>query len=392
MKKIAILHAANTFNNGSFMLLINCIQLVQEAYKDIELYIEFNTDEDKQRLFKEINNKQNIKELSLDICKISNKSFFKKAINLYHKIYTHSKDLKKLGISEIIILGGDDFSEYYKGKRIRFDLKRIKNYSKQIPTLFLSQSIGPFYSSRKRLAQKCFANTHILCREDISYKYCSQELGIKDAFPSADFAFLNLPKQVKIQEKKKQIAIVPGGNYKLYTENYDYYIKTWQEIIKTLLNNTKLKKYKLLLIPHVTRPEDDRKIIRELKKTLHESRIEIIDQELAPSTLRQIIGESDFIISSRMHASISSFNQGNAAIVFAHSIKYHGIIGNTIKLPKLIVPETAWKNKRVVFNFENALEYLINNQEKIQKQIKTNTNNIQENLKKQLQNFFHYYA
>ena len=390
MKKIAILHAANTFNNGSFMLLINCVQFLQETYKDIELHLEFNSDEDRQRLYKEINSKENIKELELDICKTSNKSFINKAINLYHKIYSHNKYFKQQGVSEIIILGGDDFSEYYKGKHIRFDLKRIRNYSKKIPTLFLSQSIGPFYSCRKRLAKKCFTNTHILCREDISYTYCSQELGLKNVYPSNDFAFLDLPKQKVIHEKKKQIAIVPGGNYRLYTKDYDSYIKTWQEIIETILNNTKLKEHKLLLIPHVTRPEDDRRIIKKLKQA--NSRIEIIDKELRPSQLRKIIGESDFIISSRMHASISSFNQGNAAIVFAHSIKYHGIIGNTIKLPKLIIPETAWENKSVVSCFENSLDYLIDNQEEIQNQIKTNTNNIQKNLKKQLQKFFTYYV
>jgi colanic acid/amylovoran biosynthesis protein WcaK/AmsJ len=390
MKKIAILHAANTFNNGSFMLLINCIQLLNNAYKDIELHIEFNSGEDKQRLLKEIDCEKSIKDLKLDICKISDKSFIKKGLNLYHKINTHTKNLKKMGVSEIIILGGDDFSEYYKGKHIRFDLKRIRNYSKEIPTLFLSQSIGPFYSCRKQLAKKCFANIRILCREDISYTYCSQELGLKNVYPSNDFAFLDLPKQNKIHEKKKQIAIVPGGNYRLYTKDYDSYIKIWQEIIKTILKNTKLKEHKLLLIPHVTRPEDDRRIIKELKQA--NSRIEIIDKELRPSQLRQVIGESDFVISSRMHASISSFNQGNAAIVFAHSIKYHGIIGNTIKLPKLIIPETAWKNKSVVSSFKDSLGYLIDNQEEIQTQIKINTNNIKENLKKQLQKFFTYYG
>jgi hypothetical protein len=54
MKKIAVLHAANTFNNGSFMLLINAIQLLHLKYENVHFYIEFNSIEDKCRLEKKI--------------------------------------------------------------------------------------------------------------------------------------------------------------------------------------------------------------------------------------------------------------------------------------------------------------------------------------------------
>ncbi len=385
MKKIAILHAANTFNNGSFMLLINAIQLLNTKYENAHFLIEFNSTEDKHRLEKEINSDIRIEELPLAICKTTNAHFFTKAINLYKKIYRHAKKMKKMGIDEIVILGGDDFSEYYKGKHIRYDLQRIKNYSKHLPVLMLSQSVGPFSGSRIKQARKCLAETKILCREEISYQYCSQDLGLKAAFPSSDLAFLDLPLQKSIKEEKKQIAIIPGGHYQLYTKNYNQYLLLWEKIIKFLLEHKELSAYKLILLPHVTRPEDDRKIIQALDKRINNERLAVVMEEKSPSELRHIIGESYFTVSSRMHASISAFNQGKTAIVFAHSIKYEGIIGKDLSLNQLLIKKEAWEKNSIINDFSSALSFLLTNKTEIEKKLSKKRNQFQENIKQQMQ-------
>ncbi len=385
MKKIAILHAANSFNNGSFMLLINAIELLKAKYEKLHFYIEFNTTEDKDRLEKEMDKNISFEELPLTICKISNQSFFAKSINLYKKIFIHAKIMKKMGIDQIVILGGDDYSEYYKGRRIRFDLLRIKNYTKHIPVLMLSQSIGPFYGNRIKRARKCLSKPTILCREEISYQYCSQVLGLKNAFPSADLAFLDLPLQKCLKEEKRQIAIVPGGHYQLYTNNYNNYIRLWEEIIRFLLHHKELKDYSLILLPHVTRPEDDRKIIKAIENKIKNDRIIAVLDEKSPSDLRKTIGESFFTISSRMHASLSSFNQGKAAIVFAHSIKYNGIIGKGLSQNQLLIKKEAWLNNTVIEDLSMALDYLLKNKAEIEEEIRAKRLEFQENIRKQIQ-------
>jgi colanic acid/amylovoran biosynthesis protein len=385
MKKIAILHAANTFNNGSFMLLINAIQLLNTKYENVHFLIEFNTLEDKYRLEKEMDKSISFEELPLAICKISNQSFFAKAINLYKKIYRHGIMMKKMGIDQIVILGGDDFSEYYKGKHIRFDLQRVKNYTKNIPVVMLSQSIGPFYGNRIKRARKCLSETTILCREEISYQYCSQVLGLKDVFPSSDLAYLDLPMQKIISDDKKQIAIIPGGHYQLYTNNYTDYLSQWEKILNLILQHNTLKEFNLILLPHVSRPEDDRRIIKALQQRIENKRLTAVLDEKLPSDLRNTIGESFFTVSSRMHASISAFNQGKAAIVFAHSIKYQGIIGKALSLDELLIKKEAWEKNSIIENFSSSLDYLLTNKANIEKEIRAKQLRFQEIIKNQMQ-------
>lgn len=388
MKKVAILHASNTFNNGSFMLLINTISFLRKKHKDLTLYIEWNTDEDKHRILEETQCHDIIQELKLDICKTTNKSLPAKLINLYHKIFSHGSLMKKIGIEEVVILGGDDFSEYYKGGHIIFDLWRIKNYSKHLKVKMPSQSIGPFYGLRQWWARRCLANTEIYCREAISYDYCREELGLKNVHLSADLALLDLIKQKEVNTASsgsRSVVIVPGGHYKLYTSNYELYIKQWLGIITVLLETEALKDMKLLLLPHVTRPEDDRHIIKEICHRTSSDRIQAVTEEKKPSELRALIGASYFTVTSRMHPAISAFNQGKAAIVMAHSIKYHGIISQAFGLNELVVNEKAWQQQSAVEDFASALNYLLTYIESIEKDISLKTGNYKETLSRHMQ-------
>ncbi len=386
MKKIAILHASNTFNNGSFMLLINCVSFLRKKHKNLALYIEWNTPQDKGRIIEETQCPAIIHELKLDICKTTNKSMFAKFINLYHKVFSHAKKMKNMGIDEIIILGGDDFSEYYKGGHIFFDLWRVKNYSKSLKVKMLSQSIGPFHPKREKWAQKCLSHTDIYCREALSYNYCQQKLGLQNVHLSADLALADLINQKLPEAHVKHIVVVPGGHYKLYTSDYELYLKEWLNIITVLLKAEALKGFEILLLPHVTRPEDDRVIIKEIARSIKDSRLQIITDEETPSALRAIIGASFFTVTSRMHPAISAFNQGKAAIVFAHSIKYHGIISQTFGQDKLVVSEKAWQQNSVGEEFSQALSFLLSDSSAIEKQIYLKAEQLRQTLNRQMLN------
>ncbi len=55
MKKILILHANNTYNNGSFMMLINLIYYLQKEFKEkIYFFIKLNCEGDYIKLRKEL--------------------------------------------------------------------------------------------------------------------------------------------------------------------------------------------------------------------------------------------------------------------------------------------------------------------------------------------------
>lgn len=357
----AILHAQNTYNNGSFMMLINLIWYYVKqtpSHTRITFWIELDGKENYDRLIRSLprellpGRQFEIKQLPLKITSIDTSHFFRKAIRLIAKYYIHPGSFRKLGIDSVIILGGDDLSEYYKSWMILSDLYRIHRYSRKFNTILAGQTIGPFKGLREKVAAKFLSNTVIYCRDELTSSYLINRLNLpgQQIIPSADLCFPELPGQsgaTGILETYglipgKYITLVPGGFYSLYTNNREGYIQSWVFLTKRLLEVTEFINKSIVLLPHVTRPEDDRKIIFDIYKavTSHNSpseRICMISEELMPSQLRYILGSGHLTISSRMHAALSTFQMRRPAVALGFSVKYQGVIGLSLQCPQLVV-------------------------------------------------------
>jgi colanic acid/amylovoran biosynthesis protein len=356
-----ILHAQNTFNNGSFMMLINLIwYYVKHAPNQsrITFWVELDGEENYARLMDALPDRLlfgkqvEIKQLPLKITSIDNSSALRKAIRLFGKYFRHPVIFRKLGIDSVIILGGDDISEYYKKWMILSDLYRIYRYSRKFPTVLAGQTIGPFKGLREKMAAKCLSGTLIYTRDELSASYLKDHLNlpVKHIHQSADLCFPELPGQAtasNILESYKltpdhYITLVPGGFYKLYTGDREGYINSWVHLTKKLLEEDAYNKKQIVLLPHVTRPEDDRKMIRAIHLSLsafgdHAERICMIGEELMPHQLRQILGNGHLTISSRMHAALSTFQMKKPAIALGYSVKYEGVIGRSVQCQQLVV-------------------------------------------------------
>lgn len=372
--KLAILHAHNTYNNGSFMMLINFIwYYVKNLPKNsqVTFWIELDGADNQQRLIQALpkellkNKKLVIESLPVKITSIDNSSFLQKIVRLYIKLFCHPGYFKKLGIESVVILGGDDISEYYKKWMILSDLYRIYRYTKFFTTYLVGQTIGPFTGGRKKFAAKCLSNTTIFCRDSITTNYLKDELSINPerVYEAADLCFPELPKpevQEDILHKYSLTAdgyltLVPGGYFSLYTLNKNDYLSSWTRIVNDLLELKEHRTKKLVFLPHVTRPEDDREMIELITNLLSEKgklseRICVIEDELLPHQLREILGNGYFTITSRMHAALSTFQMKKPAIALAYSIKYDGVIGQSVQCPELIVHCSAemFSNQEIV--------------------------------------------
>lgn len=386
-KSIVVLHSHNTFNNGSFMMLINFIAQIQKQIPSdgqLTIWVELDGDDNKSR-FEEalesvIKTSKNliINYLPLKITSPENIPIFKRLVNLYKKFFDHHKFYTNKGISTIIVLGGDDISEYYKGWMIISDLIRLYLYSKKFTVILAGQSIGPFKGFKRLLATFCLSHCIIFNRDSISTEYVKQKLHHKPAltFDSADLAFPDLPNQNGTEALRKYnltpgqyISIVPGGFYSLYTRNRKNYLLTWQYFIGELKSYPALQAKQLVFLPHVTRPEDDRSIIADFKSVIF-SRIPhiYIEDELMPNQLRQILGNGYLTITSRLHASISTFQMLKPAIAIGFSTKYEGVIGRSIKSPELTIHSIeALFEKPDIFSHEvmRAIEYATENYDDI---------------------------
>lgn len=353
IRNIAVLHAHNTFNNGSFAMLINLLHYMDRSLPDstdIIAWIELDGAENEQRLHTALNNqisgKVQIRYLPFKITSPDNGRLIKKMIRLFNKLFMHPAYMKKMEISAVIILGGDDISEYYKKWMIISDLIRIRIYSSKFITLLAGQTIGPFKGLRKKLAAWCLARTYIYSRDNITFEYLLNKLKLRNEklVESVDLAFADLPGQydkVTLDHHElvhnEYICLIPGGFFTLYTMDKEAYIHCWWKLVADYISTRKPGRKKIVFLPHVTRPEDDRKIISELKSHLSGSDILFIEEELFPRELRQLIGKSYLTISSRMHASISAFQMGTPSLSIGFSVKYHGVIGQALHCPELII-------------------------------------------------------
>jgi colanic acid/amylovoran biosynthesis protein len=211
--------------------------------------------------------------------------------------------------------------------------------------------LGPFYSDRIELARKTLnhKNIHIYIRDVNNYQYVRETLKIDKAMDAADLAFLDLARQnddslSNLLEKysltkNNYITLVPSGLWKHYHPNRDEYVEAWRGLVQALLTAKGYEKLKIVLMPHVIKPEDsdDRLIIRDICKKVESDRLIAIHDEMLPFQARHILGNGRMTVTGRMHAAVSTFQMGKPAISLSYSVKYAGVIGKGLKREDLII-------------------------------------------------------
>ena len=103
--KIHIKHINNTFNYGSCMMAITLINKLKTEYKDCKIYIDAETNDDLARVIEETG----VDSIFRDNIGAGN-NLFQRCINKIKRIGIN-RDIKR--VENIIIIGGDDISEYY---------------------------------------------------------------------------------------------------------------------------------------------------------------------------------------------------------------------------------------------------------------------------------------
>lgn len=374
--KINIRHIMNTFNYGSCMMAITLINKINSSIDDVEFYVDSFTDIDLQRLKDEcgIENiiKYNVKPSD---------NILKKCINKLKKIKLN-KLVKDVDI--VIIIGGDDISEYYGIKALEKELFKINNESKTKNIILLGQTMGPFTDNRGDLARESLKNTKIYTRDNKSLEYLLS-LKFKNVQVGRDLAFVGLPMQSNAKHileeyklyKEKYITVVPSGLTECYTKNLEDYITEQINITKKLLINYNLKDEKIVFLPHVLKPKyvDDRLIIREIINKLdkkYKDRIVAIDDEILPSEAREILGNGLFTITGRMHAAVSSFYMRKPAISLSYSVKYSGVIGEGLDMNELVIEsadEKLWSKGNISELVDEKVNYVLDNYHDLIKKI-----------------------
>jgi colanic acid/amylovoran biosynthesis protein len=347
--KIGILNAHNTLNYGSMIMCENMIHYLSKLLHNAYFVILSNFVEETESRIRNAIRFDKIevrpRTASFHVKKVQNGI----SILIDQVLFRYRNLIKQLNDCKVIIvLGGDDISEYYGIIRLLDILLRLRYLKRARKKIYLlGQSIGPMQSWRIGLARKVLGRMDkIYHRDPISYSYVTEILGVKgNSFLFSDLAFLDLPRQngeFDIEkydiQRQRYITFVPSGLWSLYCGDYMRYFEGLLNITNYLPGECKKGSMKLVLLPHILRTSDDRTLVKQMVAAgISIENIVAVTGVLLPYEARAILRSSYFVVTQRVHGAISSLQAGVPALSLSYSKKFSGIIGSYLGLPELVV-------------------------------------------------------
>lgn len=403
--KIRIEHTSNPLNYGTNMMVTNFMYYLDKEMKKNNTYLLDVTNNEDLENYKRQYNQGDMEKQMIDYDFTYASNIMQRLINKIKRDYTNKyatdKLIKKMtnNMDVLIVLGGDDLSEYYSIELLKKEFYRLNSIKKECKTILVGQTIGPFKEERIQLAKESFNGISIYSRDPWTTRYLKNDLDAKKVEDSADLAFLPLPGQDNLNIKdrilkkyniinRKYITIVPSGLYKSYCSNKEKYVENIIGIINYISKN--YKEYNIVLLPHVLRNSeiDDRNIIKEIENKLgkREDIIYIYD-EMDPLQARFILGNGYLTITGRMHGAISTLQMRKPAISIAYSVKYKGVIGEGLDLNELIVEGSKkedWEKNTIEKNVCDKLEYVLSNYDNLIEKINKKINDTEKKSMKMI--------
>lgn len=383
--KIRIEHTNNPLNYGTNMMVANFMYYLNKEMRSSNKYkLDVFNDED-LNLYKKQYSMLEVERETIDYNFYYSSNIVGKIINRIKREYLFSyfnkKNLNKLEKNNdiLVILGGDDLSEYYPIEALKRELFKMNYIKNKLDVILVGQTIGPFKEERKELVKNSLDNVKIYSRDPWTKEYLESKIGLKGVIISSDLALLPLPGQenneleeVTLRDydliSNEYITIVPSGLYKSYCEDEEVYVDNFVKIINYIKQKTN---YKIVLLPHVLRPDfiDDRNIIKKLEeKFKYDDRIKYIYDVMSPLEARFILGNGKLTITGRMHGAINTLQMRKPAISISYSVKYDGVIGRDLGLSELIVKgdnKELWLSNKVANNTIDKIDLVLNNYKNI---------------------------
>ena len=394
MKKILIKNFPNLNNYGTAMMGLVTIQSLVENYgrENIQIYCAFDEYAVKEDIYKELTGVVELKTYTNNTRFdkiIKNKNLFIRRFGVLYSMFFYNE---KKYFDKIIVLGGDDFSEYYSKYVASIELYKLWRLSKHTEIVMLGQTIGPFSSVVNRFVIKCLLpKLNVYSRDPWTAEYFKKHFNIKIE-QMRDLAFSPLPLQSnsKIEKnilseyslkKDSYFTVVVSGLFEqgYYCKSEDIYLLRYKEAIQEILKLDSLLDKKVVLLAHTFPPYgDESSLIQKLFLMFSEEergRVIVVKEKILPTKARFILGGGLFSITGRMHPAVSTLQMGNPSIMLAYSVKYEGVIGMSLNRSDLIIdaniPE-LWMSGEIVSLIKEKAIYVLNNYSKIILEINCN--------------------
>ncbi|WP_164659306.1 polysaccharide pyruvyl transferase family protein [Tropicibacter sp. Alg240-R139] len=253
------------------------------------------------------------------------------------------------------ISGGDSFTDIYGTKRFQaMALTKRLALDAGVPLILLPQKLGPFRDDATldeavSILRRAKA---VWVRDAQSFEFLQMALGasfdadrhrlgvdVAVALPAAEPA--HLPLQVSNWLAPDRGVPVAGLNVSGLLCNEDdtarqaFGLKTSHRDQLDALAQALLRadpNLRLLLVPHVQRPdgdpESDLDAARALRARLGErerNRVQVLEERLSAMELKWVLSRLDWFAGARMHATIGAFSSGVPTLGLGYTDKAHGV-------------------------------------------------------------------
>lgn len=242
--------------------------------------------------------------------------------------YLHKKYFQEADV--VISIGGDNFSEDYRGPRPYFEsLRYAKRLGKK--TVIWGASVGPFKDAGRwiNILKSCDL---ITAREDKTVDYLASIGCTENVKRVSDPAFCMLPikpEGYNIEKKDGRLLIGLGISDLIprYHISREQYYKINIEFIEYLA-----KQYKgdIVLVPHVIYPDnkycDDSRACNEVIDLLcSRDCCRMLPNNLNAAEMKYCISQCDYFIGARTHSTIASLSTTVPTGSIGYSVKAVGI-------------------------------------------------------------------
>ena len=299
---------------------------------------------------------------------------------------SHNSTLGALLRAEMFcdITGGDSFSDIYGLRRLfrGFLVKRLCQLTGK-PYVLLPQTYGPFKSRTGRiLARAVLARAAaVYSRDQESLQELRQLMAKRkmQAVPQLypDVAFVLEPREPQTDFPAKDNLQLKTQNSKLiginisgllynggYTQNNQFGLACdYKRLVKDMITYfARQPNYCVLLIPHVIPDnmpvENDlhacKAVWQSLPKELQE-KVFVVEDQYDQNEIKYIIGQCDFFLGSRMHATIAALSQCIPAVGMAYSKKFAGVF-QTVGVANYVVDMRSMNESETLTRIEELYQ------------------------------------
>ncbi|MGW1669266.1 polysaccharide pyruvyl transferase family protein [Streptomyces sp. NPDC002324] len=249
-----------------------------------------------------------------------------------------------LAETDLVIATGGDLHTSDYGVSTPYLRALTAAQQRDIPTVMIGQSVGPFDDPADAEAWLAVATRcdFLTVRESVSLDYLVGKLGLPERRVrlSSDPAFL-LPtaagertaavlRPLGLALEDPYLCLAPSqGITRFSTLEESQHAAALTRLATSLVRTRKMP---VVLVPHChdSRPHnDDRILAARIAEAASLPEVMALPGALTASDYKGVLSQAELVISERLHAAIGALSGGAPAIAIGHSHKFNGVLAET---------------------------------------------------------------